>query len=216
MAEQEQKQAKRPWRRLTHAEWVEAEVLWRSGQVTLTTLAEKYNCHPDTLKKQFAKKQIKKGTDARAAQALLEEELAKKTLEEAQIALERAKETKEQHYKMSTGLAQLAWAEILNARNENRPFAAVTKNIEAIQRAMEVIKKAREERFAVLGLDKDNGEDELTLPDLVVSELTDDQVVELQARNSAEDGMEDIDDLDVVVVGENIELDEEGDDDELD
>ena len=73
---------------------------------------------------------------------------------------------------------------------------------------MNVLTKARMERYAVLGLDKDDYVDEDGLPELVISELTAAQIEEL--RNRDEEGLE----AGTAVISETLQEEIEDEDEE--
>ena len=74
---------------------------------------------------------------------------------------------------------------------------------------MSVLKKAREERYAVLGLNREDYVDEEGLPELVISELTEEQVEQLRARDNDMDDLANPDDVVQLEDGEVLEEGEE-------
>ncbi|MCY1300238.1 hypothetical protein D9M70_497990 [compost metagenome] len=60
-------------------------------------------------------------------------------------------------------------------------------NLKALDNAMTVLKKAREERYAVLGLDRSDYVDDSALPELVISELTNEQIEAMRDRQEDSD-----------------------------
>lgn len=182
-AEDEQKTAK-PKKRLTPRQWAEAEALWASGDITLSGLCEKYGLQKNAFIRHFNKAKIKKGEKAKEIRAAAEDAVNNAAKEEAAILAQRIRETKEEHYKMAAGLAKLTWAEIIQAKQAGTPFGAVINNVKALELAMNALKKAREERYACLGLDRDDYVDEEALPDLVIQELTPEQIEQLRERDA--------------------------------
>ena len=174
--------------RLTPRQWAEAEALWEAGEVTLDDLAAKFSRDRSAFVRYFKKHGITKGSKAAERKEEVKEAVAAAAIDEATVLASRIRETKEDHYKMSSALAKLVWAEVLTAKKDSRPFAAIKDNLKALDNAMNVLMKARQERFAILGLDKDDYVDEDGLPELVISELTAAQIEEL--RNRDEEGLE--------------------------
>lgn len=187
------KKARRP--NLTQKEWTEAKTLWESGEVTLPELAKKFDRHEQSFSKYFARHKIKKGTSRAKHQKRVEKEVEKAALNDAAIIAARIKETKEEHYKMASGLAKLTWAEVLKTKQDGVPVSSALNNLKALDTAMTVLKKAREERYSVLGLDRPDAIDENDIPELVISELTAEQIASLRERNFQDVG--DIEDVDV-------------------
>lgn len=173
-------------RRLTPRKWAEAEALWETGEVTLGDLVKRFNLSERAFMAHFSKRGIKKGAKAAEHKKKVSEEVTRAAVDDATIVAARIKETKEEHYKMSSALAKLTWDEILTARKNSSPMAVAMNNLKALDTAMNVLKKAREERYAVLGLDRDDHVDEDSLPELVISELTADQIKALQERDHTE------------------------------
>lgn len=174
--------------RMTPRQWAEAEALWEAGEVTLDDLAARFDKDRSAFVRYFKKHGIVKGSRAAARKEEVKEAIAAAGIDEATVLANRIRETKEDHYKMSSALAKLVWAEVLTAKKDEKPFSAIKDNLKALDNAMNVLMKARMERFAILGLDKDDYVDEDGLPELVISELTAAQIEEL--RNRDEEGLE--------------------------
>jgi hypothetical protein len=200
--------------RLTPKQWAEAEALWESGDVTYAQLSARFGKHKSTFVEHFRKKKIVRGAKKAEVAAAVKEEVAKAVVDDATVLAARIKETKEEHYKMAAGLAKLTWNEILAAKRDGLPFATILNNLKSLDSAMSVLKKAREERWAVLGLDKDSGLDEDGLPELVISELTAEQIEALRNRDEDDVGESEVDVVNAELDGLDDDVVEEGDDDE--
>ena len=174
--------------RMTPRQWAEAEALWEAGEVTLDDLATRFDKDRSAFVRYFKKHGIVKGSRAAARKEEVKEAVAAAGIDEATVLANRIRETKEDHYKMSSALAKLVWAEVLTAKKDEKPLSAIKDNLKALDNAINVLMKARMERFAILGLDKDDYVDEDGLPELVISELTAAQIEEL--RNRDEEGLE--------------------------
>ena len=181
---------------LSPKRWAEARALWESGEVTLTMLSEKFDVTRATLQRHFTLRGCKKGSKSHEHEKKVAEEIAKNAVDDASVIAARIRETKEEHYKMASGLAKLTWNEVLQAKKAGSPIATAMNNLKALESAMNVLKKAREERFAVLGLDREDYVDQEGLPELVISELTADQI-EVLRRKQASDDLGDIEEDDV-------------------
>lgn len=97
------------------------------------------------------------------------------------------RETEEDHYKMAAALAKLTWKEVLDANTASRPMSTALNNLKARDAAMAVLKKAREERYAVLCLDRTDFVDDSPLRELVISELTNEQIEAMRDRQEDDD-----------------------------
>lgn len=191
--------------RMTPKEWAKAEVLWRSGEMTAEQIGAKFGKEATTIKKHFAKRGVRYGSNAEEIRKKAQEENTAAALEEVSLVTQRIRETKEEHYKMSSAIAKLTWTEVLQARQNKTPYAAIIGNLKALETAANVLAKTRAERYAVLGLDKDDNQDADLLPTLLVQELTEEQVESL--RN-----MQDKEEFDMSIE----EISEEGSDEDED
>lgn len=167
-------------------QWAEAEALWESGDVTLDQLAAKFSRNRSTFQRYFTDKGIKRGSSAAEHAKGVKEAVAAAAIDESTVLASRIRETKEEHYKMASGLSRLIWSEVLKAREGGHAMATILNNVKALDVVATALKKTREERWAILGLDKEDFLDEDGLPELVVSELTAEQVEALRARDETD------------------------------
>jgi hypothetical protein len=195
---------------LTAKEWARVEALWERGEVSYSDLVKKYGKSVSTFERHFRKRGIKKGAKREAVKKRVEEELAREDVNDAQVLAARIRETKEEHYKMAAALGRLTWNEILQAKRDGRPVATALPNLKALDGAMTILKKAREEKWAVLGLDRTDSVDPDLIPELIISELTAEQVKQLRDRDHTE-----VDDAETVQTTEGV-VAELGNDDETD
>lgn len=172
MSEETEKKGRK---HLTPAEWAEAKTLWELGKATLPELSERFGIRPETLSRKFAAEGIVKGAKAKEVESAVKEE----ALDEATIVMRRIRETKEDHYTWSSVIAKLTMQTIVKAQSAGTAIAATGADLKALNNAMRILAKAREERWVVLGLDKESGDPE-ELPELMVSVLTPEQIEEIQ------------------------------------
>lgn len=185
-------------RKMKPKEWAEAETLWESGNVTLKELSERFKMVEETFSRHFARIGIKKGSKAALASEKVREGVLKTMVDDATVLSTRIRETKEEHYKLSSLLVKLASNEILQAKRDGQPYESKLNNIKALDLAMNVIKKGREERWAVLGLDDPNSVNDDELPELMINEMTAAQIEDMQARQ-VQASQEFIDDINGVL-----------------
>lgn len=180
---------------LTKHQWAQIEALWMAGDVTIKELVARFGKHPDTFVAHFRKYGIKKGSRNAEIKKAAEEATKAKARDDALILSERIKRTKEDHYKMSEAIGKLVFNEVLKAKQNGKEFRSIQSDVRALLTAAEALKKVREERWVTLGLDKD-AVDEDTLPELVMSTMTPEQVEALrnaQKEDEAEMGLNDED-----------------------
>lgn len=172
--------------RMTPKLWAEAEALWESGEVTLDDLAKKFSKSRGTFQRHFKENKIERGSAAEATKAAVKQAVQSSVADDAAILASRIKETREDHYKMSAAISKLVWSEILTAKQKETPFANIKENLKSLETAMKVIQMARMERFSILGLDGDSADDDDTLPELVISELTADQIEKMRQKDESD------------------------------
>lgn len=186
---------KRPVRKtgvtkLTTSQKAEAVALWRTGDVTLEFLAKKFGKRPETFSRLFSRMGIKKGSEAAAAAAKIASTIESHKLTEVEETLNRIKKVKEDHYKMSTGLAQLVWAEIVRARKADLPLDKLKEVFASLKLAGEVISNSRKELYDLLGIEEADKRGDLDeLPELTVRELTQGETEQLRNAASEEDAL---------------------------
>ncbi len=171
---------------LTPAQWAEAEALWRSGEVTLEDLARRFDIRRETLSRHFARNKVVKGSEAAEHARHVADKLREKALGDRMVIVDRIRETKESHYKWSDALAKLAMQALVTAQKKGMPLSTTLNDLKAVHRAAAIVQIARNERWAVLGLDKDVV-DEDSLPDLIIHELTPEQIKAMQEAHDADD-----------------------------
>ncbi len=170
-------------RRLTVSERAQISALWKSGEMTYDQLAKKFKKSVSTIKNVLresgaVKSELKHEVEKKVAAAV-----EQTILSEATIYANRIKETKEEHYKMATNIAKLIYAGVVKAKQEGRPLATIAGDMKALTLAAQGLKISREERYAVLGIDAKDAGDDRPLPDLVVQELSADDIKEMHKHN---------------------------------
>lgn len=206
---------KRKAKQLISAErWNEVEQAWTHGKfATIGDLAAHFSLPKEKVFERMKNRGLKKGEALIAYNRAMQQELDKKAKQEARLLAERIHETREMHYKAATGITGLVWKQLTDAQKGGVPFSTIRGNLQALESAMKVLKAAREERFAVLGLDRNVEPEDEDIPELLVNELTPDQIDELRARDTAlEDSEEEVVDLS----GELPTLDDDEPEEDLD
>lgn len=215
MTEEIKKSAKRT---VTPEKWQEVEQAWTHGKyATLADLSAKFKIPVNQLENRFDSRGLRRGQALEDYNRKMQEELEERAKAEAKIVADRIAETREWHYKTTTGLAKLAWNEVIEAKTAKIPLGNTKNNLSALESAMKVLRMAREERFAVLGVANDGttaDEEEDSLPQMVITELSAQQIEDMRNRQPEDD---DEDNDDVVIVGDdrnNVIIDSSTDDDD--
>lgn len=181
--------ATRRGRRLSSTEKAEAIGLWRAGSVTLDELAARFDRDRTTFVRLFNAEGVVKGEAKVEHEQKVAEAVESAALGDAGLVAERIRDTKEEHYKMASGMAKLTWTLIAECRREKRSVATIVNDLKSLKYAAEVIKTMREERFAVLGLNDKDRDDDTPMPDLVLRELTADEIKKMTNARIEEDDL---------------------------
>lgn len=173
--------------------WAEVEADWADGKFASAEQAsKKHGIDAKLIAQHMSRAGIKRGENIEKYNRQLQQELEEKAAKHAKVLAERIEETNEEHYRWSSGIAKLTFAEIATARQDKTPLSAIRGNLQSLESAMKVLKMAREERYAVLGLNDQDMVDEADgLPELAVAELTNDQIEEMRSRDVPEDDDDD-------------------------
>lgn len=181
-------------------QWAEAEALWALGEATRDEIAKKLDVTPTAVSLHMKKVGVKRGSKAEEHRRRIAEQVTDAATGDAAIYAQRIKETKDDHYMMSRTLARMTWEELANCKKTGSPLSVATSNLKAIESAMAIISKARQERWAILGLDRPDAVDTNELPELVIEELTAEQIEDLRNRdfNDFVEEIEELEDEEVV------------------
>lgn len=166
------------YRRLSALEWSEIEAVYALGDATGAELAKKYAISERAISRHMEKKGIRHGMSAAARDAEIKRKLAEETADDVAKRAMRIRKTKEDHYKWSEALAGLTMQEILEAKKAKSSLSSIGNNLRALRIAAETLSRLRDERYQVLDVEAgDNGDE---LPELVIRNLTADQIKRIQ------------------------------------
>lgn len=184
----------RPYKNLTVSQKAEAIALYRSGKVTLEDLSKKFGKRPEAFSRLFKRLEITKGGAIPDMAKKLEAVVEEAVVSELQKTLNKIATTKDEHYRMASAIAKLAWAEIVRARTAGTDIAGLKDFMATLKTTGEIIGSARKELFAILNVDKYEQESEFeNLPELTVRELTNTELFQLQNQSVDDLGVESTD-----------------------
>lgn len=174
---------------LTPKQKAEAIALWRAGEATYEQLMARFGVKSKTtFQRLFAKEGVRHGDGAKEVQQQVVAQVQKQLVDEVSIVAKRIKDTKEEHYNLSTAIAKLTGRLIMKAAQNQTTLAANKEELKALNLAILNLKLAREERFAVNDYIPGEKHDEDTLPELGIHELTQEQIIEMaKSRGDEED-----------------------------
>lgn len=191
-------------RRLTVTQRAEAIALWKAGEITLEGLSKKFGKSRQAFLRLFDKEGAKKGSNAAATTKRVTEAVEDGLADSAAKMVKRITDTKEEHYKMADMLAKLTWKTIVDCQTGKHAFGTKLNDIKMLSAAASVLKTVREERYAVLGLNEKVHDDDTPLPDLVIRELTAEQIAIMQQTPEGDpDGEFDLEMPDMAMVGDD-------------
>lgn len=190
-------------RSLTPQEKAEAIALWRVGEVTLEELAKKFKKRPETFSRLFKAAGVKKGELSEAHQQQVAQAVETRLLNDAEELANRIAKSKDEHYRMSKGLATLVWSEIVECRKAKKPLSSIKETMQTLNLAANTLGKVRDEIWSILQIERhdERSEDE-DLPELTIRELTEEEVTQMSNARAPSEDLEGIEDLGDIVEGD--------------
>lgn len=182
---------------LNSAKKAEAIAIWQAGTMTLTELAKKYKVNERTLSRLFEREGVKKNDNEENTKKIVEEAVENTLKKEALIYAERVKATKEDHYKMANTLAKLIFSKIITVEKEGKAASTISGDLKSYNLAVSSLRILREERYATLGIRADDVGEDRPMPDLIVQELTIEDIREMSKGNMVNEDDLDFDDGDL-------------------
>lgn len=177
-------------RNLTESQKALAIQLWRNGDTTLPDLAKQFGMSTRTFTRLFSEAGVEKGEAKAEIQKAVEEELRKRSATKVGVIASRIEETREEHYRMASGLTKLMWAKIVETRTNKEAISTAMNDIKTIKEALSALAMAQEQRFVALevGVEKPKTSDD-DLPMLGVAELTKEEIEEIRKRQMMTDDL---------------------------
>jgi len=210
--ETEEAAEKKKTRRLTKAQWAEIKELYELGQATASELAARFDVSVQALSQYFKRHGIKAGSRAHEVAKKVAASVTEASAEGAsEFVTERRKrieETKTEHYKMQSTLDKMIFNLAIKAAKEGVPVSTYLEDVKTYRQMKAALAIGRHERYVVL--DAEGEIDQKELPELVIRELTDNEVVEIRNRTEDDDFAVELEELpgdvaddDIVVEGED-------------
>jgi hypothetical protein len=193
-------------KRLTPAQWDEARSLYELGDVTMQDLSSKFGISVSAISQKFKTDKVERGSRRKEVAEKATEKAVEKTAEEilsfGQRRKQRIEETKERIYRTSDMIHKLADREMVEANKKGEPIASRAANLKALRLAAAIIESTHKSRAAILEMETDI--DELMLPEIIIRDLSDDEIARLQNKDEDEFAVEVADDIeDEVIVEES-------------
>lgn len=170
--------------------WAEVAALYETGAVTQQQIAEQLGVHFAYVSRKFKKLGVGRPDELKGVQQeAVKEQVAKvqeAALERAEELGSRAGRTVEFYIDANEKISRLALMTLARAQKEQRPLATATNDLKAIKLTMDILATGRTEAYTLLGLDKDDDKDD-NLPDLVIREMTEDEMDAVRNSKREED-----------------------------
>jgi predicted DNA-binding protein YlxM (UPF0122 family) len=194
-------------RRLLARDWLEIVQMARSG-VPVNNIAKSFKVAVSTVYVGLKKRRVTIGAYTTPA-AEFEESQERKEL------LKRVRETKENDYKYTEFIQRRSIKLLMDAEKDGRAPGTAIDDLKALKAAMDVVRAGTDNKWRILGLDKDNADVDKELTELPIREMTEAEIVAERDKQLLDDttleGLEDL--QDEMEEGEE-EYEDEGDDDE--
>lgn len=199
-----------PTKKLTDAQWAEIVTLYELGEHSAADLSKRFGVTPSALSQHFKKNGIVKGSRSGEIAKAVEKEV-KAAHVAAVVTFEskrrqRIEETRENTYLFLDNISKSAMKLLVEAGKASLPPASVYADLKALRLAAAIVEQTRVGRLDVLQANRDI--DEESLPNLVIDDLTDDDIKAHHARNEAEsddDILPSVDDEDEIISEEDDE-----------
>ena len=197
---------KRNYVRSSPATWAEIRALWETGEPTLAELSDRYGVATPTLQVHFEKHGTVKGSKAREIAAAVKEEVFGELLDDKDVKVQRAKETRESAYRNAVTVEHLVMAQLQEAQKDPASAFKAAAAIKSLSLAAAALERLHGLKRTALGLDHDSVlPDELPdeLPEIILREYTQEEIEQIRAEQNA--------DGEALDVAEDDERDEEAD-----
>ena len=178
--------SKRKYVRPSPATWAEIRALWETGEPTLAELSERYGVSTRTLQVHFEKHGTVKGSKAREIAAAVKEEVFGEMLDDPDLKLKRAKQTREAAYQNAVVVENLVMAQLQEAQKDPATAYKAAAAIKTLSLAAATLERTHTLKWSALGLDRDSAlSDEL--PVLILQDLTKKEIEQMRASQTEDD-----------------------------
>lgn len=185
--------------KLMPRDWLEIVQMARSG-VPVATIAETFQVAKASIYAGLKKRRVIIGVYTPSATQIEESS-------QRQEIIKRIRETKDADYRYTEFLQRQSIKLLMDAQREGRPLATTLDDLKSLKTAMEVVRGGTDNKWRILGLDKENEDTDKELPELPIREMTDAEII-------AERDKQLLDDADLEAVEEALVEDGEDDDPE--
>jgi len=189
-SENQKKNALRP------SQEAELQSLWESGEFTLRELSDKFNRAPETLSRYFSSRGIEKGAKAEEFAKKVNDRILEELMGDAGETARKIKTMKDEAIQRHEVILKMTQQEIAIVKQKGLPLQNALPNIRALKEWQSILETARKEMYTLLNAEEfESRIEQDDVPELVVSELTAEDIKELRRTqleiSSLEEGASD-------------------------
>jgi transposase len=190
---------------------------WREKEgMTIEAIAAHFKKSPSTIQKLFRRLGVKKGARAAELADKIEKKMDEEVLTDAIIRTRRIKETREDTYRMAVMITKLSMSEIVEAKKRGESVAVQMSSQRVYNTAMATLRAGQEIRNLSLGIKDGEDPADENLPDLLLTELTPEEILAIQSSAAQKDMVDDILSKDSEATGATVVIDDTNDVVEID
>lgn len=159
-------------RRLTSAQWLEIVALAKTGLPT-SEICERFS---------ISKTAFYSGLERRGySRATLKKNQQQYSAEKDRHELvENIRATRRDSFKRVEAMERMAVSTIAKASQNGHPLSSVAGDIKVIERVMNIVTRGTNAKWKILGLDRENANADETMPELIVRELTSEEIMHIR------------------------------------
>lgn len=196
----------RATRKLMPRDWLEIVQMARAG-VPVATIAETFKVTKVSIYAGLKKRRVIIGVYTPSATQVEESS-------QRQEIVKRIRETKDADYRYTEFLQRQSIKLLMDAQKEGRPLATTLDDMKTLKAAMDVVRSGTDNKWRILGLDKENEDTDKELPELPIREMTDAEIIAERDKQLLDDA--ELEDLEEALVDGDAgdESDEDGDEED--
>jgi len=183
--------SKRQWK---PSEEAEAIALWESGEFTLSELASKFNRNADSLSRFFTTRGLTKGSKAEEYAKAVHERVMSQVMGDVGETATKVKNLKDDYLTRFEIAKKLTHNEIATVQKRGLSLQSALPNLRAIKQYIDILSHCRTEEYDLLGVAEFESRIEHDdLPELVISELTVEDIEKMRVEQLKLSSMDEID-----------------------
>lgn len=159
-------------RRLTSAQWLEIIALAKTGLPT-SEICERFSISKTAFYSGLERRGYSRATLKKNQQQYSAEK-------DRQELIENIRATRRDSFKRVEAMERMAVSTIAKASQNGQPLSSVAGDIKVIERVMNIVTRGTNAKWKILGLDRENANADETMPELIVRELTAEEIMHIR------------------------------------